>query len=175
MAVLDTEIKYYLSTNPAGDGTPSCGGDINTGAEMGASIHDLFDRISASEANGSNKDEYRLIYVKNTNSTGDILYDVLMDVFADSSSPSTQVAIGLDPAGANSNSTITLVDEEDSTNLLTGVTFVTSGSDLSIGNVADNDLAPDEIRAVWVRRSLTTPASSTPSDAGQLRVRGETA
>ncbi len=173
MAIQDTDIVFYLSTANAGDGTPSCGGNISNNV-MGVAIHDLFDRIKAAEAQGSDKQEYRLIYIKNTHA-GDVLFDALMDVFSDSSSPDTSVEIGLDPAGYNTASTITLVDEEDSTNLLSGVTFVGEGSDLSIGDATDNDLAADDFRGIWVRRSLTTPASSTPSDAGQFRVRGETA
>tara|TARA_R100001594_G_scaffold53735_1_gene87319 strand:- start:45893 stop:46420 length:528 start_codon:yes stop_codon:yes gene_type:complete len=175
MAVQNTDLVFYKSLAAAsGDSTPSCGGAIDGGSPLSATLHDLFDVIGAAEANGSNRTEYRLIYVRNDNST-DTLFDAFVDILTDSTSPDTTMAIGLDPAGYNTASSITLVDEIDSTNLLSGVSFVTAGSDLSVGDVADNDLANGHFRAIWIRRALTTPAASTPADTTQLRTRGETA
>lgn len=170
MAVSDTDIIIYKSLGVSGDGAPSCGGAIDTNSPLTEALNELFDSISASEANGSNKDEYRLVYIKNTHAS-DKLFLASLSIASDSSSPSTSISICLDAAGHNSASTITLTDEEDSDNKLSGLTFGVSS--LDIGDEVDNTLSAGEFMPVWIKRSLVTPATSTPNDTATLLISGE--
>lgn len=151
MAVLTSEIKFYLSGGAGNsDNNASLGGAIST-TELTTSVHNLFDLVSSSEVtNGTT--EYRCFYVKNTNST-DSLETTIAWISTDNTGSYTDISIGLDPAGISGTAT-TVANESTAPS---GVTFsspTTEGSALAIGT-----LAAGQYQAIWLKR-VVTPSTS---------------
>jgi hypothetical protein len=164
MAVLSSEIKFYLSggsgnTNPAA----SLGGAIST-TEVTAST--LWDNVSSAEASAGDI-EYRCVYVKNTNGT-DSLLTAAAWVSSNTPSTSTTLDIGIGTA-ATSGTEQTVANESTAPS---GVSFSapsTNGAGLSIG-----DLTAGQHKAIWLRRTVTAGAAAYNNDGATINVGGDT-
>lgn len=169
MPVLSTDLIFYKSLGVA-DAQPSCGGGIDISAPLDKTgiLNALFDDIDPTEASSGNREEFRLIYIRNNNSTDD-LGSAVLSLLSDSTSPDTTITFGLDTAGHNINSSITIVDEIDSTDLLSGITFANTA--INVGN-GSNILASDTFTGVWISRSMTSPASGTSRDECVFQLAG---
>lgn len=157
MAVTAAQIKIFKSTN-------SLGGAITTTEVVSATLHNLFDIVSATESRDGDT-EYRCFYIRNTN-TVDTLKSVAIQIVSDTPSADTQIAIGLGTSSIGASEQV-IADEGTSP---IGVTFITDeGTSLSIG-----DIAPNSYKAVWVRRVVNAGTAAATSDSCTLRITGET-
>lgn len=163
MTVAATDLKYYLS----GGGTnavpaSSLGGAIST-TLVGT---DLFDNITSAEA-AAGDDEYRGVYIKNTNAT-DTAFAV--KVWVQSNTPSTDTEIQIALADEGVSATMETVANESTAP--TGPTFSTADGEanaLSIGN-----LTAGQYYGIWIKRSVSATATAYANDTVTLRVKADT-
>jgi hypothetical protein len=167
MALTTANMVFYLSggaSNSSGDA--SLGGVISSNSPS-PNINELFDYISAYEAEYSDA-EYRCVYVKNT-STTETLYNAKVWISENTPSVYTEVEIGLGTSALG-------VDEQTVANESTapiGVTFsipLTEATALSIG-----DMGPSKYKAVWIKRSVTATTTGISADYVVLTFKGGTA
>lgn len=170
MAITAEYIEFRLSGGSANaDPDASLGGAMSSSEVVSGTIENLFDNIGASEAaNGDT--EYRCFYVTNTSGADDYL-GVIVWIDSQTSSPDTDIEIGLDGAGVGDGSTTGVA-----TNIAgegtapAGVSFsAPSGANagLTIG-----DMAPGTAQAVWIKRTVNVGASQASLDDCRLKVRG---
>lgn len=168
MAIVAADILWPYSggaTNTSGNA--SLGGARSTAGFVDDNVlHDLFDAVSATEAQAGDA-EYRCHYILN-NHASLTLTSAVYWITALSTSPSTEVDVGLDPAGKNGTAT-TIANEQTAP---AGVTFsraTTKGAGLSLGS-----LLPGEFTAVWIRRTVSAGGAAGP-DEFEVAVEGDTA
>jgi hypothetical protein len=142
----------------------SLGGAMSLAEVVSSKLHNIFDRVLAAEATAGDV-EYRCLYVTNENAASTLTGCVVW-IDSQTSSSSTDLAIGLDPAGVNGVATI-IANEGVAPS---GVTFgapATFGAGLSIG-----DLGPGDRQAIWLRRTVSALATTAGLDECRLRLRG---
>lgn len=117
---------------------------------IAGAVNKAFDNISAYESlNGD--DEYRCFYIKNTHAT-DTAFDIRIWIKSQPAGADT-LSIALDPNGKNASARGPLNDEQDSTTVLTGITFsAPSTYAAALSGIAT--LAPGEYFAFWVKRHV---------------------
>lgn len=169
MAILDSEIKFYKSTEVDFNGTMiATGGAIDklNPVDTVTTLHNLFDWVKGAEAENGMTD-YRCIYVSNDN-TSETLFDVRLVLTVNTPHVNTHVQIGAGTAGTNTTEQV-IADELTAP---VGVTF----SDHEVEGVALNlgDIPPDGYHAIWIKREVTAGATPLPVDAFQIQIIGET-
>ncbi len=162
MSVVAGDIKFYLVPSANADPDASLGG-VGIGSEIGAAIHNIFDRVSATEAVAGDI-EYRAIGVKNTNVT-DTLYDAVVWISTETSSTDTIIALAYDATGTQS------VVNESTAPSAPALSFSTPVSQAT--GIALGDMAPAAVKRIWLRRTVTAGAAKA-TDAGALSVGGGT-
>jgi hypothetical protein len=176
MAIVASDIVFRLTvkTGSAGDTTASTpaaalGGFTST-TVMAAGANGLFDNISGAE-NAASTIDYRAFDVLNNHATL-TLQNAVVYLSAEVAGGAS-VAIGVDPTGpvakGAASQGLSIANE---TTAPAGVSFsspTTSGAGLSLGNIA-----PGQIRRVWVRRTATNSAALD-ADGVTFAVSGETA
>lgn len=167
MALAGTDLKFYISGGATGGGNTDP--DLGLGGTITSTLAgtDLFDNITSTEAT-SGEDEYRLIFVKNTNNA-DTAYSVKVWIQSNTPSPFTTAYVALCDEGANADTE--LVANENTAPV--GPSFVTAENEaaaLSLG-----DLAPTEYYGVWVKRNVGAGATAYANDTFTLRVKADTA
>lgn len=169
MPIVTADIEYRLSggaanTSPAaalgGARSTAAGGLITSGVD-----NNLFDDVTGDES-AAGDIEYRCFYVRNAH--GSITWQAVK-IWLDSltSSSSTELDIGLDPAGVNGTAT-TIANESAAP---AGVAFsrpTTKGAGLAVG-----DIPAGQHIAVWVRRTVDSGATAA-ADSGSVRAEGDT-
>jgi hypothetical protein len=177
MAIVASDIVYRLSvvTASAGDTTSSTpaaslGDQVSTTAITTATLNNLFDDVSGAEASAGDV-EYRGIFVLNNHASLTLL-GANVYIVSQTAGGGT-IDIGLDPAaisakGAAGAQAATIANESTAP---AGVTFSapTSGSPLVIG-----DLAPGQVKGIWLRRTVTAGASALNPDGVILATAGDT-
>lgn len=161
MAIIASEIKYYLSGGSANTNPNASLGGVISSTEVPSNG---FDDVSSSEASAGSI-EYRCIYVKNTNATLTLI-GAKAYISANTPSATTNVDIGLGSSAVNG--TEQTVGSE--TTAPTGVSFSAPsslGTGLSIG-----DLAPNATKAIWIKRTVNAGTASV-SDSFTVAVGGD--
>ncbi|CAM0071080.1 hypothetical protein VPHF86_0348 [Vibrio phage F86] len=180
MPILSGDLKFKKSLHEVAAGVDngnthdlavsSLGLGVSTDELTSGLLHDLFDAVPSSEASAG-RVEYRCIYVENDHASL-TLYDSKIFISSNTDSSGTTIEIGVDPVSVNGeDSLIALVDEVDSSNLLSSVVWSTSptfDNGLSLGN-----LAAGEQRAVWIRRTINSATVAT-AETATLALRGDT-
>lgn len=162
MAVVLKDIEYRYSGG-AGNFTPddSLGGVMSNDQVPTAILQKLFDDVSSSEAS-SGDTEYRCYYIYNDNDT-DSCNTVRVYILEETPSADTVIDIGLDPAGVGNGVTTgvatTIANESTAPS---GVTF-SHPTDFA-GGLDVGTLGPGQAQAIWVRRTVSASASSSPRD-----------
>lgn len=165
------DIDFFYSGGASNvDPDLSLGGIISTTEITSGVLLNLFDTVIGSEASAGDI-EYRCFYVKNSNLT-DTIANASIWIESQTTSPDTDIAIGLDPAGVGDGSATgvatTVVNESTAP---AGVVFsspANAAAALSIGN-----LTTGQAQAVWVRRTVNAAASVVALDETVVTVRGE--
>jgi hypothetical protein len=176
MAIVASDIVFRLSVAAAaGDTTASTpaaslGDQVSTSAITTATLNNLWDDVSGAESAAGDV-EYRGIFILNNHAT---LTLVGANVFITSQTANGGVIdMGLDPAaisakGSGSTQMATIANESSAP---AGVTFTspTSGSPLVIG-----DIAPGQVKGIWLRRTVTAGASGVAPDGVIVGWAGDT-
>lgn len=176
MAIVSTDILFKFSVaaaagdTTAGTAATSLGDQISTTAITTATLNNLWDDTSGAEAAAGDV-EYRGIFIQNNHAT---LTLVGANVYITSQTAGGgTIDIGLDPAaisakGAAVAQMATIANESAAP---AGVTFSspTSGSPLVIG-----DMAPGQVKGIWIRRTVTAGAAATNPDGVILGWGGDT-
>ena len=160
VTLIDIEYRY---SGGAGNFTPddSLGGVMSNDQVPTAILQKLFDDVSSGEAS-SGDTEYRCYYVYNDNAT-DTVSTIRVYILEETPSADTVIDIGLDPAGVGdgvSTGVATTIANESTAPA--GVTFshpLTFAAGLDTGS-----LGPGEAQAIWVRRTVSSSAASSPRD-----------
>lgn len=165
MAVALSDLDWRLSGGASNlDPAAALGGAMSFAEVVSGIIGGLFDDVSTAEATAGDV-EYRCLYIYNRNAA-DSLTATVVWIEAQTSSASTSLDIGLDPAGVGGVAT-TIANEGTAP---AGVVFsapATAGAGLAIGT-----LGPEQGCAVWLRRTVNAAAVATSLDQAQIRVQG---
>lgn len=172
MPIIATDIVYRLSVvASAGDTTASTpaaslGDQVATTAITTATLHNLFDAVSGAEA-AAGDIEYRCFFVLNNHATL-TLQGATAQLTSQTAGGGT-IAFGLDPAavsakGSASAQAATIANESSAP---AGVTFNTT--DQLIG-----DIPPGQVKAIWLRRTVTAGAAALNPDGVIMTVVGDT-
>ena len=175
MSVLQTDIKFH------GSGANNLGGALNPADIPTATLHALFDPVRAAEALTGATD-YRCIYVQNTNATADNLEAPTIWIQAQPANPGVTVEIGVGAAAFN-NSEATLAGGNENTVppgvVFTAPTDATTGLKFMMadqaGPTGEGQLAPNDYKAIWIKRVVAPATAAMASDQFTLTVLGETA
>lgn len=151
----------YRLTGGASNSDPnaSLGGTSSSVSVSSTAMNNLFDDVSETEAAAGDV-EYRAVDLRNT---GDATATVVrLYLSADTSSPSTEIDIGIEASPIGS--TTSIADESIAPS---GVSFAhyNSSSKLSLP-----DINAGAYCRVWLRRTVTAGASNTSNDQGTLYV-----
>ena len=167
MAIVNTDLIFRLSipsaaagdVDPQPDPDDSLGAYVSTTAvNLAAPANNLFDNVRGIESEAGDT-EYRCVFILNNHATL-TAEDVRVYISAETD-PGADVAIGLDPTGITAkgkNDGVQAVAVADEDTAPAGVAFsspVDYATALTIGN-----LAPGEVAAVWIRRTV---AAATPA------------
>ncbi len=166
MAIVSTDIKFYLSGG-AGNTNPnaSLGGVISTTEITDNTLHNLFDKVSAGEAQTGDT-EYRAIFIKNTHAS---LTLAGAKVYIQTNTPSTDTSVQISVATEDGSPIQTIADESTAP---TGQSFSTADGEsnaLSLG-----DLAAGAVKGLWIKRIVSSNASAYANDSVVIKVVGET-
>lgn len=172
MPIAQSDIEYRLSGG-AGNADPNAalGGAMSDVLISDGVLHNLFDAVSGQESAAGDV-EYRCLYVLNNHGTL-TWQQVKAWIAAQTDSPDTAVAIGLDPAGVGDGSATgvaTTIADESAAPAGVGFTQPTDAAPLAVG-----DIPPGQAIAVWVRRTVNAGAAAFNADTAQLRAEGDTA
>lgn len=139
------------------------GADTNDTITISYNFNNLWDDILASESLAG-ETAYRCVYIENTNGV-DPAYSVTA-WFSSTPTPDS-AAMQLDTVNGKNATTVSLVDEYDSTNVLSGAgltswsTPTSSATGLSLGQMSASDYW-----ALWLRR--TVPADTRQSNPNDI-------
>lgn len=172
MPIASGDILYRLSVAAAaGDttaGTPatSLGDQISTTTITTATLNNIFDDVSGAEAAAGDV-EYRCIFVLNNHATL-TLTGAQTSIQSQTAGGGT-IDIGLDTTaisakGSASAQALTVANESTAP---AGVTF--AATPITLG-----DLAPGQVKAVWLRRTVTAGAGALNPDGVVLNTTGDT-
>lgn len=162
MPIISTEIQYLLSGGAANaDPNLSLGGIVSTTAVPS----NYFDKVDSAQAL-SGETNYRCFYVKNTNATL-TLTGARVWIALNTTSADTDINIGLGTSAINATEQ-TIANEATAPTSVVFSAAATEGASLLIG-----DLAPNQTKAVWLRRIVNANAAAS-NDTYTLRVKGDT-
>lgn len=173
MAIVASDIQKRFSVSAAagdtsaGTAATSLGDQVSTTSLTDASLNNLFDDVSGSEASAGDV-EYRCIFVLNNHATLTLQNATIQVLSQTSGGGSIDIAtdnIAISAKGSASAQATTIADENTAP---TGVSAFGAGP-LSIGN-----LGPGQVKGVWVRRTVTAGAGAVDPDGAILRISGDT-
>jgi hypothetical protein len=173
VAIIASDIVKRLSVAAAaGDttaGTPatSLGDQVATTVITDATLDNLFDVVTAAQAAAGHID-YRCFFVLNNHATLTATSATVAVLSQTANGASITIAlddIAVSAKGSASGQAATIANE---TTAPTGVGSFGAGP-LSIG-----DMAPGEVKGVWVRRETTAGAAALNPDGAVIRVACET-
>jgi hypothetical protein len=174
MAIVASDIVKRLSvvTASAGDTTASTpaaslGDQVATTVITDATLNNLFDDVSGAEA-AAGVIDYRCIFILNNHATLTLTTATIAILSQTAGGGTIDIAtdnIGPVAKGSASAQAATIANE---TTAPTGV------SAFGAGPLALGDLAPGQVKGVWLRRTVTAGASALNPDGVILRVTGDT-
>lgn len=169
IASSDILLKYSVAAaagdTTAGTAATSLGDQVSTTAITTAQLNNLFDNVSGAESAAGDV-EYRCVFVHNNHAT--LTYLGCQVAIASQVSGGGTIDIGVDTTaasakGSSSAQALTVANESTAPS---GVTF--SGGPITLG-----DLAAGEVRAFWLRRTVSAGASAV-NDNVVLDITGDT-
>jgi hypothetical protein len=182
MPIVDTDIVYRLSTGSTGTGNgdtqtsspaASLGKKLSTTVvNLGTPLNNIFDDVTGDES-AAGDIEYRCIFVLNNHQSLTLQATKLW--IAAEVAGGAAAAIGLDPIGnvarnLAGDQAATIANEGAVPAGITFTTPTTKAGGLDIGN-----LAPNQVRGIWIRRSVAASTGAMSNDGVTLRVEGDTA
>ncbi|MBI5402481.1 MAG: hypothetical protein HY959_03710 [Ignavibacteriae bacterium] len=166
MPIVSTDIKIYLSGGASNsDPNASLGGVISSVELVDNSLHNLFDKITGSEADAGDN-EYRCIFIKNTHAT--LTYQSAK-VYIHSQTTSSDTSAMISVATENGSPVQTIANEGVAPS---GQTFSTA--DGAVNALDIGDLAPGETKAIWIKWTVGAGAAAYANDTLVLKTYGDT-
>jgi hypothetical protein len=173
MAIVASDIQKRFSVaaaagdTTAGTAAGSLGDQISTTQITDATLNNLFDDVTGAESSAGDI-EYRGIFILNNHATL-TLQNATISVLSETAGGST-IDIALDniavsAKGSASAQMGTIADE----NTAPGAAGAFGKGPLTIG-----DLAPGQVKGVWVRRTVPAATGALNPDGAILRVTGDT-
>jgi hypothetical protein len=171
MPIVNTDIIYRYSVaaaagdTTAGTAATSLGDQVATNGPTTNVANNVFDDVSGAEA-ASGDVEYRCLFGLNNHATLTLLGAVLS--IQSETAGGASVQIGLDPTGitakgASGAQAVTVANENTAPS---GVAF--SAGPLTIG-----DMAPGQVQAFWIKRTVPA-ASGAANDGAVFAITGDT-
>jgi len=166
MPISSSELKLYLSGGAANsDPNAALGGAVSSVEIVDATIHNLFDKVNASEGDAGDT-EYRAFYVKNTHGALTLSNAY---IYIETNSPSPDSAITISVATETGSPIQTIANENTAPSTQTFVTADGFANQLSLGN-----LAAGAVKGVWIKRVISASADAYSSDNVVIAIGGET-
>lgn len=180
MAITASDIQWRLSVPSASQGDTTAQPDPNASLGLyasttqisGTALNNLYDNISGDE-NAASDVEYRCIFVYNAHATLTWLGVVIWLSAEVGGGANVAIALDniaasdIDSASAQADSVVNENTAPDAVGAFSSPT--TKGTGLVIG-----DLGPDQVKAIWIRRTATNSAALD-NDGVTLRAEGDTA
>lgn len=175
MPIVTADIVYRLSVAAAaGDttgGTPatSLGDQVSTTVITPAALNNLFDNTSGAEAAAGDV-EYRCIFVLNNHATLTLLGAEVVVTSQTAGGGTIDIAldnIAVSAKGSGSAQAAAVANESTSPG---GGAGAFGAGPLSIG-----DIAPGQVKGIWIRRTVTAGAAALNNDGVIITVSGDTA
>ena len=166
MPIISSDIKIYLSGGASNtDPNQSLGGEISNTELVDNALHNLFDRVSASESQ-SGDIEYRAVFIKNTHPIL-TLYNAKVYIESNTPSPDTHCQISVDNEDGSPIQTIPNEDTAPS-----GQTFYDADGEANA--LLIGDLGPGQVKGLWINREVNAGAQAYSNDQVVIKVVGET-
>jgi hypothetical protein len=168
----DILMKLSVKTGSAGDSTAgtvagSLGKYVSTTAVTTATLNNLFDDVSGAEAAAGMVD-YRCVFIHNNHATLTLIGATVALTSQTAGGGTIDIALDNIAASAKGSASAQAAEIVNETMAPTGVgTFGTST--LTLG-----DLTPGQVRAIWLRRTVTAGASPLNPDGVILTPGGDT-
>lgn len=178
-AITTAEIlfRYSVKTGTAGNSTASSaaaslGKYISTTAWAGGTNNDLFDDISGAE-NAAATTDYRCIFVYNSN-TANALQNAVVYLSAEVAGGAS-IAIASDNIAASALGATAAQAAEIATETTapTGVSAFSSPTTAAAG-VALGSIPAGQVKAFWIRRTITANTAALSNDGVTIAVSGDT-
>jgi hypothetical protein len=174
VAAADMKLKFSVSAatgnSTVGTAAGSLGDQVSTTELTTATIGNLFDDVSGSEASAGDT-EYRCIFVCNDHAT-DTAFNVTLAVQSEVAlGAGIAIAvdnIGVTARGSASAQALTIANENTAPSGGAGIGSFGAGP-LTIAA----SMGPLTVAAVWVRRTVTAATAALASDGAVLRIGGE--
>lgn len=159
MPIASSDIKKYLSGGAANsDPNAALGGVMSSVEIVDNTLHNLFDKTTGAEAILGDT-EYRAFFIKNTHAT--LTYeDVVVYISSNTPSADTAVAIALADEAIGTSTIETIANENTAPS---GPTF--SAPSTALTGISIGDLAPGQMKAIWVRWTVNSGAASVADEA----------
>lgn len=173
MPIASGDIKKRFSvTAAAGDTTAgtaagSLGDQVSTTEITDATLNNLFDDVSGAEA-ASGDTEYRCIFILNNHASLTLTGATIAVQSQTAGGASVDIATDNIAKSAKGSASAQATSIPDETTAPTGV------SAFGAGPLALGDLAPGEVKGVWIRRTVPVGATAANPDGVVLRVTGDT-
>lgn len=164
MAIVSSDIKYYLSGGSSNVYAASSLGGVKSTTEVDASL--FADVPSLESGDGSIK--YRCFYVHNSHATLTMESTVIW-FLTNTPSADTVMACGVGTSAVNGTEQ-TIVDEDTAP-----VDVLFSSPSLETTAVVLGNIPAGQHKAVWLKRTVAVSSSAYPEDAFQLTVKCSTA
>jgi hypothetical protein len=174
VAITSADIKYRLSVtaatgdSSAGTAATSLGDQVSTTAITTATLNNLFDDVSGAEA-AAGDIEYRCIFVLNDHAT--LTLQAAQVTIASQTAGGGLIDIALDniavsAKGSASAQAAQIANESTSPGASAGA--------FGAGPLAIGDMAPGQVKGIWLRRTVTAGAGALNPDGVILSVSGDT-
>lgn len=174
MPIAGSDIVFRLSvkTGSAGDSTSSTpagslGKYVSTSVITAASLNNIFDDVSGAEA-AAGMTDYRCLFVLNNHATLTLQNATITIQSETSGGGSIQIATDNVAVSAKGSASAQADQIANETTAPTAVGTFGSGP-LTIG-----DIAPGQVKAIWLKRTVTAGAGAVNPDGVVLRVSGDT-
>lgn len=175
IAAADILFKFSVAAaagnTTAGTAAGSLGDQISTTQITDATLHNLFDIVTGDE-NALSDVEYRCFFVHNAHAT--LTWENVVAWLNSETAGGASAALSVDTTaasavGSGSAQAKTVADESTAPATQTFTSPTTKAAGVALGN-----LAPGEVRAIWVRRTAANNAA-VDTDGVVIRVEGDTA
>lgn len=164
--ITSSDLKVLLSGGASNaDPDASLGGAVSSVELVDNTLNNLFDTVVGQESQTGDK-EYRCIYIKNNHATLSLINPVVY-VASQTTSETTDLKISV---ATETGSPVQSLPNENTQP--SGQTFVLADGEsnaISLGS----DLAPGEVKALWVEWDITAGTVAI-IDSATIQVRGET-
>lgn len=174
MAIIASDIvkRFSTTSGSAGDSTAgtastSLGKYISTTAITDATLNNLFDDVSGAEA-AAGMIDYRCIFVLNNHAT--LTYIGATVTLLSETAGGGAITIATDNTAVSAKGSASA----QGTQIASETTTPSGVSAFGAGPLTIGDIAPGQVKAIWLKRTVTAGASAVNPDGAIIRFTGDT-